>query len=59
MLQLLPKAFRNQNVTLAAVGERHHWLYDPYQLQQLLAAAGFVDMQRCRAGTSRVHGFSF
>jgi SAM-dependent methyltransferase len=59
VLKLLPKAFRNQNVSLAAVGERHQWLYDAYQLHQLLAAAGFVDIQRCSAATSRVHGFPF
>jgi len=59
VLQLLPKAFRNQNVSLAAVGERHHWLYDDYQLQQLLSAAGFVAIERCSAATSRVAAFPF
>jgi ubiquinone/menaquinone biosynthesis C-methylase UbiE len=59
VLMLLPKAFRNQNVSLAAVGERHQWLYDAYQLQQLLAAAGFVDIQPCTAATSRVNDFPF
>jgi len=53
VLQLLPKAFREQNVSLAAVGERHHWLYDFHQLQRLLAAAGFVAIERCTAATSR------
>jgi hypothetical protein len=53
VLQLLPKAFREQNVSLAAVGERHHWLYDFHQLQRSLAAAGFVAIERCTAATSR------
>ena len=59
VLQLLPKAFREQNVSLAAVGERHHWLYDFHQLQRLLAAAGFVSIERCTAATSRVPTFPF
>ena len=59
MLQLLPKAFREQNVSLAAVGERHHWLYDFHQLHCLLAAAGFVAIERCTAATSRVPHFPF
>ena len=59
VLQLLPKAFREQNVSLAAVGERHHWLYDFHQLQRLLTAAGFVAIERCTAATSRVPHFPF
>jgi hypothetical protein len=59
VLQLLPKAFREQNVSLAAVGERHHWLYDFHQLQRLLAVAGFVAIERCTAATSRVPNFPF
>jgi SAM-dependent methyltransferase len=59
VLQLLPKAFREQNVSLAAVGERHHWLYDFHQLQRLLAASGFVEIEGCTASTSRVPNFPF
>jgi len=59
VLQLLPRAFRNQNVSLAALGECHQWLYDAYQLQELLVAAGFVSIERCTAATSRVAGFPF
>jgi len=59
VLQLLPKAFREQNVSLAAVGERHHWLFDFNQLQRLLAAAGFVAIERFTAATSRVPNFPF
>ena len=53
VLRLLPRAFRDQNVSLAGLGERHHLLYDSHQLQQLLIASNFVAIQRCTAATSR------
>jgi SAM-dependent methyltransferase len=36
LIFLLPKAFREQNVSLAGIGERHHWLWDFYQLKSAL-----------------------
>ena len=59
VLRLLPRAFRDQNVSLAALGERHHWLYDIHQLQQLLLASGFLAIDRCTASISRYHDFPF
>jgi len=59
VIQLLPRAFREQNVSLASVGERHHWLYDLHSLQHLLQASGFVAMERCTASTSRHPDFPF
>lgn len=59
VIQLLPRAFREQNVSLASVGERHHWLYDAHSLQQLLQASGFVAIERCTASTSRHPDFPF
>jgi SAM-dependent methyltransferase len=59
VLRLLPKAFRAQNVSLASIGERHHWLYDAYQLQHLLVAAGFESIKQCTASSSRFTGFPF
>lgn len=55
----LPAAFRAQNVSLAAVGEKHHWLWDFHQLKTVLDAAGFVDVQRRSANTSAVADFPF
>lgn len=46
-------------MSLAAVGERHHWLYDTHQLQQLLIASNFVAIQRYTAATSRYVSFPF
>lgn len=59
VIQLLPRAFREQNVSLASVGERHHWLYDLHSLQQLLSASGFDAIERCTASTSRYPDFAF
>jgi SAM-dependent methyltransferase len=59
VLQLLPKAFREQNVSLAKVGERHQWLYDEYQLRQVMNAAGFEAIERVDSVSSRFAGFPF
>lgn len=59
VIQLLPRAFRDQNVSLANVGERHHWLYDAYSLKQYLSDIGFIAIERCTASTSRYPDFPF
>jgi len=43
--RLLPRAFREQNVSLADVGELHAWLYDAHTLGTLLQEAGFKQVQ--------------
>ena len=58
-LSMLPTPFREQNVSMAGVGERHHWLWDFYQLKKVLRATGFVDVQRRDANTSAVQDFPF
>jgi hypothetical protein len=55
----LPAAFRAQNVSLAGVGERHHWLWDFHQLQQALEAAGFQGVERRTAATSAIADFPY
>jgi SAM-dependent methyltransferase len=59
LLSALPSAFRAQNVSLAGVGERHHWLWDFHQLQQALLAAGFAAVERREANTSGITDFPF
>lgn len=59
ILQALPSAFRSQNVSMAAVGERHHWLWDFHQLQQALEAVGFISVERRSAGSSAIADFPF
>lgn len=58
-LLLLPAAFRSQNVSLAAVGERHQWIWDFHQIKAELEAVGFTDVQRLSAYTSAVSDFPF
>lgn len=59
VLKLLPKPFCAQNVSLAAVGERHHWLWDFKQLSAELERAGFATVTRCTASMSCFDGFPF
>jgi SAM-dependent methyltransferase len=59
VIQLLPRAFREQNVSLTSVGERHQWLYDFQSLKQLLSVSGFKEIERCTASTSRHPDFPF
>lgn len=59
VLNLLPRSFRNQNVSLASVGELHHWLWDYDQLYSVLNAAGFASIERHSAHTSSFPQFPF
>ena len=59
VLCALPSAFVAQSVSLASVGERHHWLWDFHQLQNALQAAGFADVRRQSASSSAVEDFPF
>jgi predicted SAM-dependent methyltransferase len=59
IVALLPTAFRQQNVSLASIGERHAWLYDFHSVEKLLKQAGFVDIQRKTATTSNIPDFPF
>lgn len=58
-LFFLPKAFRDQNVSLASIGELHHWLWDFYTLKKTLESAGFVEIKRVTALTSQIKDFPF
>jgi len=55
----LPSAFRDQNVRLEGIGERHHWVWDFYSLKKVLDAVGFVDVKRVSANTSIIKDFPF
>jgi predicted SAM-dependent methyltransferase len=55
----LPAAFQAQNVSLAEIGERHHWLWDLHQLQKELESAGFTAVQRRSAQYSGIEAFPF
>lgn len=57
LLKLLPRAFREQNVSLADVGELHAWLYDAHTLGRLLQEAGFRQVQVMAHDRSNEPGF--
>jgi len=57
VVSLLPASFRQQNVSLATVGERHTWVYDFHSLANLLVSAGFESVTRRSAQTSGIDGF--
>ncbi len=49
---LLPRAFREQNVALIGVGERHLWMYDFKSLAALLRAAGYTQVAKVAFNTT-------
>jgi predicted SAM-dependent methyltransferase len=55
----LPSAFRDQNISLASIGERHHWVWDFHSLKKVLDTVGFVDVKRVSANTSIIKDFPF
>jgi ubiquinone/menaquinone biosynthesis C-methylase UbiE len=55
--RLMPQAFREQNVSLADVGELHAWLYDAHSLGQILMQAGFSQITQQRHDRSSEPGF--
>lgn len=55
----LPPAFRDQNISLARIGERHHWIWDFYSLKKILEEVGFLDVKRVSASTSIIKDFPF
>lgn len=59
IIQLLPAAFRDQNVSLASVGERHQWLYDFHSIKKILLGIGFISIKRCTASTSDFLDFPY
>jgi hypothetical protein len=59
LVRLLPSAFREQNVSFAQVGERHHWLWDLHQLAAALEEVGFIGVKRQFADQSHISGFAF
>jgi len=57
LTSLLPSAFRQQNVSFTAVGEKHAWMWDFYTLAEKLAEVGFRDIQKVSFDGSRVAEF--
>jgi hypothetical protein len=58
-LALLSKSFVEQNISFAAVGELHQWLWDEHQLFRQLSTAGFEQIERFDVKTSGIKDFPF
>lgn len=58
-LALVPRSFRTLNVSMASVGELHHWVWDFRQLQVSLEQHGFANVSRHSAVSSSIEGFPF
>ncbi|MGD1904623.1 MAG: methyltransferase domain-containing protein [Leptolyngbyaceae cyanobacterium] len=56
-IALLPKAFREQNVSYASIGEKHAWMWDFYTLSRELEQAGFHDIKRLAFDETEIPGF--
>lgn len=59
VISLLPKTFRFQNLSLAEVGERHHWIWDFNQIKSALEEVGFINISRYSMGSSSIADFPF
>lgn len=57
VINLLPRPFREQNVILPSLGERHHCLYEFHSLRQLFSARGIEEIERSTVSTSRYSDF--
>jgi SAM-dependent methyltransferase len=57
--QLFESAFVEQNISFANIGERHHWLWDFYQVSNRLCEAGFSSIARFSHNTSSIADFPF
>tara|TARA_X000000950_G_scaffold288478_1_gene405457 strand:+ start:4046 stop:4870 length:825 start_codon:yes stop_codon:yes gene_type:complete len=57
IIMFLPKTFKSQNISLARIGELHHWIWDYYSLSDYLLKAGFskVIKQKYNKTISKVY----
>ncbi|XFA72408.1 methyltransferase domain-containing protein [Thermosynechococcaceae cyanobacterium Okahandja] len=54
---LLPRAFREQNISYCSIGEKHAWMWDFYTLSNKLTEVGFRDIQKLSYNTSNIPDF--
>ena len=55
----MPKAFKNQNVSLAKIGETHKWLWDYHDIKKRLENAGFTNIIRKKFNESNIKDFPY
>ena len=57
IISLLPRSFRNQNVSIAEVGELHTWIYDINILSKILKEIGFKNIEEVRHNSTSIRDF--
>lgn len=55
----LPKEFKDQNFSLADLGEKHTWIYDKDSIKNLLELSGFKDVTEVSESSSLISNFPF
>lgn len=55
----LPKDFKDQNLSLANLGEKHAWIYDKDSIKNLLELAGFKNVTEVSESKSLINDFPF
>lgn len=59
LVNRLPVAYKNQNMSFASIGELHHWLWDQKQLISALEESGFEKGKRYSHISSQISDFPF
>jgi predicted SAM-dependent methyltransferase len=57
IVMLLPRAFRQLNVSFTSIGEKHMWMYDFHTLSKVLMDAGYIEIKKKTADTSDISEF--
>lgn len=57
LVSLLPSAFREQNISLTSVGEKHAWVYDFSTLSSILNKLGFNTIEKLNFNNTNIPDF--
>ena len=49
-LLILPNFFREKNISMSQPGELHRWIYDYFELKDILSEKGFFNINKFKAG---------
>lgn len=57
LTKLMTSSYRDNLVSYTHLGELHKWVYDFYELEELLEQAGFSNITKVAANESNIQGF--
>tara|TARA_Y100000991_G_C21928466_1_gene329746 strand:- start:49 stop:864 length:816 start_codon:yes stop_codon:yes gene_type:complete len=52
-LLIAPKFFKNKNISMSQPGEMHRWIYDYFELKDILIEKGFLNIYKFKAGQTK------